>query len=1209
MHCDHRPQRALRRLLYQLSTSILIAMGTVPTLAQAPDAAVPASQAYGDAADCEGNDANAPQYSKNFFDEIGSKWTDYRMRAEQLYRLDKGLRCLSYRLLQLQTRPMPDAVGTNSSEHIEIKTELSALTMALGAVRQEWKTTVESCSDRPRGKVKDPANQCDDASRQALAEIAAHIRANTDALRTLTESLGKPNGKAAGITFVSQVETRAEREGPPDDRAPTQIRPDKAIADYFVDEAHNRSIEFAVATIPDPRVPRHRRAYDNSIAAITLGMLRAHFVVDRYVFPWQEDLKNKERSSDSAQNIVEDARYGLIIFRRDAWRNAAAAAGTRVRVLYLIAETATYGVQQEALKAAIGKIQKQLGERIDLARFNVKGFQCTGGPDELVVFGPAFSGSLDSLRNVALQLPIGSTPAMPSPVIRTLCLVSSATTAASNQQVDKTQGAPIKYVRLAIADDDKIDAIEQLSSLLDVAPQRVAFVYESSLFGLDFCNAARAQGRSLCRNARRVGVPVNIADIRYGVREKTAERRKSEKSPIPIADTDDHLSLQEGAENGSEFPESDQSPLTAVTSQLNLDTALDEITGQHARIVVVIATDVRDRLFLLEQIRRRLPHALMVDLETDRLLAHPDFIHASRGAVTLASGELTRCTSVDGGNAECNSSAAHTQFDAWATDNQALLGDAIASWSPPSCDPQPCSPSAPQFAQRGKKISLHVVTRAGLKSSRDTRHEWLELGQWAMKVLPFILIASLAAMLTWLHRNRLLGLAVDFEFLRPPRTHVLTAVILLAVLVPVFLGANALYPGPWFASAAVFVAATLLFVRREVHAYGIRWAAQVCVALTILVTSAEIGHAITTIGSTVRKYGPDVKDQDLLGNLTPFLAQLSGGIGTGLGYAAVVGTALVALLFVFLVCGRGIAELARSQDTLSEAANGSKGNGQALAALLIGPQGRAWTLFLATAAAVLLVEASSLLRHDGLRLSLFGEWADICVWLALLAVTLLALMMLCVSIGMAGRIRALTRFVLSCVLSRAAAKSDRENPLLWEKIDEDTPAFARTAIVISGNAAALDKSTPDLLRELLYGHERGPRQMTALFALLASEVSLYVWTVAAGVVAGLSGALITYFFPVTNGDGLLLVNLAILLAAGLHFGYTTVSFESDAVLSNVLCNAKRESKWSFGLFSYVAFPFVALALAVAIAQAPGVMSWSGGLFDLLMEAVKPGILK
>jgi len=47
--------------------------------------------------------------------------------------------------------------------------------------------------------------------------------------------------------------------------------------------------------------------------------------------------------------------------------------------------------------------------------------------------------------------------------------------------------------------------------------------------------------------------------------------------------------------------------------------------------VAIVATDVRDRLYLLNEVRKNLPTALPVLMEMDFLTAHPDYRSISRG--------------------------------------------------------------------------------------------------------------------------------------------------------------------------------------------------------------------------------------------------------------------------------------------------------------------------------------------------------------------------------------------------------------------------------------------------------------------------------------------------------------------------------------------------------------------------------------------------
>jgi len=64
-------------------------------------------------------------------------------------------------------------------------------------------------------------------------------------------------------------------------------------------------------------------------------------------------------------------------------------------------------------------------------------------------------------------------------------------------------------------------------------------------------------------------------------------------------------------------------------------------------MVVIVATDIRDRLFLLNEVRKALPTALPVLMDMDALSAHPDYRKISRGALVIPNGETRLCLDSD----------------------------------------------------------------------------------------------------------------------------------------------------------------------------------------------------------------------------------------------------------------------------------------------------------------------------------------------------------------------------------------------------------------------------------------------------------------------------------------------------------------------------------------------------------------------------------
>ena len=552
-----------------------------------------------------------------------------------------------------------------------------------------------------------------------------------------------------------------------------QIDPNADVAPLFPDL--NR-LGFLVATVPDPIVPRQLRSYDESIAALIQGMLSQGYVLDRYAFPWQAKLHQRDAATaastkiDQQEQAADDGKFGLMVFRQDLWRREDKEKATSVRAVYVIPETASYGVATDALGCAVDRISEQLS----LEPPPVKGLEAklcrakpsndagkatierrpasaesrkkssfvshpyckptTDGGPYLTILGPGVSGSLDSLLQFAARTKLTSS-ALPvdgrtTIAINGFCLVSSATTATSNQQVGAASRGLLQLIPLAVQDSSKLTALRTIVNDLDIRPEHVAFLTEATTFGNEVCGNLRAvvddENKKFCGKTSVVSFPANIADVRYGLHQKKAAAKA--KAPIDLSLGNDYLPLEDGAENGSEFPESQQSRLTISSIDRRLDTAFKGLERQGARVVVVVATDIRDRLFLFERLRARLPEALLVDFEADHLLAHPDFVNASRGALVLASSPFLE-------SEEKIPESQQTRHSVWATDRQKLLYDAVSLLGKEPTLTLPKPQRDPTLHVIGLE-SLHPLTGSG--SDDDGRAYW-----WlSLMLLAILLVVS-----------------------------------------------------------------------------------------------------------------------------------------------------------------------------------------------------------------------------------------------------------------------------------------------------------------------------------------------------------------------------------------------------------------------------------------------------------------------------------
>src|SRR5258708_27586214 len=79
------------------------------------------------------------------------------------------------------------------------------------------------------------------------------------------------------------------------------------------------------------------------------------------------------------------------------------------------------------------------------------------------------------------------------------------------------------------------------------------------------------------------------------------------------------------------------SPLTSRIDDMAVANLLRQIAKEKISYVGILATDVKDELFLAEQIRRWAPNVILFVVDNDLLYLHPQYGTAMFGALTLSS--------------------------------------------------------------------------------------------------------------------------------------------------------------------------------------------------------------------------------------------------------------------------------------------------------------------------------------------------------------------------------------------------------------------------------------------------------------------------------------------------------------------------------------------------------------------------------------------
>lgn len=982
--------------------------------------------------------------------------------------------------------------------------------------------------------------------------------------------------------------------------------------------------------------------------------------------------------------------YGLMVFRCDAWRGdtcgwpgtAAAAAHppavTRLRALYIVTDTATQGVDQNQLACAIQRIEAQLAAPIESGRINPSSTRCpaprsssanqaldagampstsplaypdshcpdSGKSSSLVVLGPNFSGAMDSIGAVAAEF-------------KTIqfCVISSAATDSTNFAIDVPY-PNVHYESLALVDSLKILQIARFARRAGIdfpdaldrpqgnARSKIAILAEASTFGYGVCDifppsfvaqaltdrAGMGLVYGFCNSATRLSFPATIADIRYGLQQQQAQQANDLATAASQVQNDQHLSLADGAENGSEFPESQESALTAASDQLQLDQTLNELTSLAPRMVIVVATDVRDRLFLFDQLRERLPRALLVDLEADNLLTHPDFLHASRGALALSSANLIvhddalfECEHLfPEPSASAIAVASATSLAPWSTDAQAMLADSTArlydgaASSPESCVITAVDKNAPRQAAlqvvtlngfRAVSTPFAASESAALSKTAAPRVWWHHAKpRWFLAAEIYAPICCLLLPWIWLHPRRLgsrkSGSAAVDDGERGFLSWPLLLCAPLFVVSPIVAGTSLLGAGHSMAFAVAGLEALGIWglwccdrkLQQALRAEPARLESPGWLAAGLALAAALLA-ASPLIWSIRPTAAPAIIDQAAL-------IALGFDASSGLAFFLAVAVATV----VLLATSAGIATAIRIANRHARLLMPLKAGAGFDDDRFYRPLSSVPALL---AAALITTMAMPGLLEDlgGARLSIFDPSASTAAVCALAATTLCAAILLCAAAGVARRILLVCGSVRRRVLAlrkHGAHGPGTEIPGLWTGGAAMPLSFAATPVlarVVTGGAAGARLAQPHSswsgdLAGLLDGNSVSDDNRLALFMVLAGEISLFRWAAAGTAASALASVIVVYLYPI-EADTLLLLSLVILALTGLLCAVVATAFECDEVLSNVICNRPKKAQVSTAFFLFIAAPVLVLAAAIAVVAIPGVVDWAGGVIAMM----------
>jgi hypothetical protein len=400
----------------------------------------------------------------------------------------------------------------------------------------------------------------------------------------------------------------------------------------------------AITLVADPLDTRLGRSFDIQISALIRSFQFDGYVLQGHSLPWQVGGVRGDRTTSDMHRRTP----GVLVFRKDNWRSQEEPPSVSYFVMFLVGESPVFGVQREAflraatqvrvLSAGVGTPQHS-DDQTPTETTCVAPDLANDEAGRVQVLGPMFSGSLVSLADIAQRADLR------------LDLRSPSATVDSNDRITRfAQDERLKYQTYAAwSQADQLNILfKYLLQQHHICPGEVVILAEESSFGqgaFDIRLPRDTDPDETCTDRmapRPMQFPQNIAAIRAEHAQLDAGKKSDvDLSLIPKRNLE--LDMKDVADS-PDLPPVYQPTLTSRSDELSLQHQMDTLAMQvRPKAVLIVATDVRDRLFMLSAVRRAVPAALPAVLEGDHLLAHPDYRRANRGTLMVRNGQMNLC--------------------------------------------------------------------------------------------------------------------------------------------------------------------------------------------------------------------------------------------------------------------------------------------------------------------------------------------------------------------------------------------------------------------------------------------------------------------------------------------------------------------------------------------------------------------------------------
>lgn len=363
-------------------------------------------------------------------------------------------------------------------------------------------------------------------------------------------------------------------------------------------------VEAIIATVADPYDSHLDWSFDATQEAIRRAFETSGYVLDRF---WIPDAKAIVIDPARRDTLAARTRYpGVLLFRPTDGLGTA-----NLYLVYLVGETPTAGIHREAFRAALRERDSLVGPAVQ-----------SDTTPSLRVVGPTFSGSAGSLHRLLDEWK-GTHPADTRPIR----VISGS---ATSLDVAAFEAPWISFRATVQSDRSYLKALDTVRAMLRVGRGQVAVLSEGSTeYGRRVGKSADSAGAFIT-----IPFPMNISSLREEY-ERHPDVTESQHMSLGLGQTARApLSLQEDHHTTESPP---------VTSRLSVP-AVEQIIGQivrtleqhDVRMVALLATDVRDKLFLAGEIKKRLREVQLITSESNVLYLRPDRYRSLHGMIVLS---------------------------------------------------------------------------------------------------------------------------------------------------------------------------------------------------------------------------------------------------------------------------------------------------------------------------------------------------------------------------------------------------------------------------------------------------------------------------------------------------------------------------------------------------------------------------------------------